>query len=144
MGSQGNYETAYRCGAYLMALAPITGIIGVVPYAGGLMTMAIYVFYLVAASIHVHNLPSQKAWLFFGIIGVIFALLGIYAEYKARNMGSEMDKWRKMGKDTRKEYRKSAKEIEKSSEELQKKAEGMAKQYQREAEEASREAGKNK
>lgn len=144
MGSQGNYETAYRCGAYLMALVPITGIIGVVPYAGGLMTMAIYVFYLVAASIHVHNLPSQKAWLVFGIIGVIFALLGIYAEYKARNMGSEMDKWRKMGKDTRKEYRKSAKEIEKSSEELQKKAEGMAKQYQREAEEASREAVKNK
>lgn len=143
MGSQENYETAYRCGAYLMALAPITGIIGVVPYAGGLMTMAIYVFYLVAASIHVHNLPSQKAWLVFGIIGVIFALLGVYAEYKARNRGSEMDKWRKMGKDIRKEYRESAREMEKSSEERQKKAEGMAKQYQREAEEARREAEKN-
>jgi hypothetical protein len=143
MGSQENYETAYRCGAYLMALAPITGIIGVVPYAGGLMTMAIYVLYLVVASIHVHNQPSQKAWLVFGIIGVIFALLGIYAEYKTRNMGSEMDKWRKVGKDMRKEYRESAKEMEKSSEELQKKAEGMAKQYQREAEEARREVEKN-
>ena len=28
MGSQEDYETAYRCGAYLMALAPITAIIG--------------------------------------------------------------------------------------------------------------------
>ena len=142
MGSQENYETAYRCGANLMALVPITGIIGVVPYAGGLMTMAIYVFYLVTASIHVHSLSSQKAWLVFGMIGVMFVLLGIYAEYKVRNMGSEMDKWRKMGKDMRKEYRESAKEMGKSSEERQKKAEGMAKQYQREAEEARKETGK--
>jgi hypothetical protein len=28
MGSQEDYETAYRCGAYLMALTPITAIIG--------------------------------------------------------------------------------------------------------------------
>lgn len=115
MGSRENYKTAYRCGAYLMALVPITAIIGVAPYAGGLIAMAIYVFYLVTASIHVHNLSSQKAWLVFGIIGLLFALLGIYAEHKFRNMGSEMDKGRKMGKDMRKEYRESAREMEKSS-----------------------------
>ena len=134
MGSQENYETAYRCGAYLMALAPITAIISAVPYAGGLVNMAIYVFYLVAASIHVHNIPSQKAWLVFGIIGVIFALFGIFAEYKARNMGPELEKWRQMGE----EYRKSAKDMEKSSQDLRRQAEEMAKQYQRQAEEAQR------
>jgi len=134
MGSQEGYETAYRCGAYLMALAPIVAIIGIIPYAGGLAKIAIYTFYVVAASIHVHNIPSQKAWLVFGIIGVIFALFGIFAEHKARNMGPELEKWRQMGE----EYRKSAKDMEKSSQDLRRQAEEMAKQYQRQAEEAQR------
>jgi hypothetical protein len=140
MGSEENYETAYRCSAYLMALAPITAIISVVPYAGGLVNMVIYVFYLVTASIHVHNIPSQKAWLVFGIIGVIFALAGVYSEHKARSMASSMDKWRQVGE----EYRKSAKDMSKSSEELRKQAEEMAKQFKEQAEEAKRQAQQNK
>jgi hypothetical protein len=124
MGSPEEYEAAYRCGAYLMALAPITAIISVVPYAGGIVNMAIYVFYLVTASIYVHNIPSQKAWLVFGIIGAIFAILGVTGEYKARNMASSMEQWRKIGEDAAKEYRKSA--------------EQMARQQQSQAEEAQK------
>ena len=45
MGSQENYETSYRCGAYLMALAPIIAIISIIPYVGGIINMAIYVYY---------------------------------------------------------------------------------------------------
>nr|HPK53530.1 YIP1 family protein [Smithellaceae bacterium] len=41
MGSQEDYETAYRCGAYLMALAPITSLINVIPYAGAIISLAI-------------------------------------------------------------------------------------------------------
>ena len=134
MGSQEEYEAAYRCGAYLAALAPITAIIGVVPYAGGLITMAIYTFYLVAASVHVHNIPSQKAWLVFGIIGAIFALLGVLSEYKVRNMTSSMNELRK----TSEEYREAAREMKKSTEELRKQTEEMAKKYQRQAEEAQK------
>jgi hypothetical protein len=134
MGSQEEYEAAYRCGAYLTALAPITAIISVVPYAGGIVNMAIFVFYLVTASIHVHNIPSQKAWLVFGIIAIVFALIGLTAEYKARNMSSSMEQWRQMGE----EYRKSAKDMEQSSEARRKQAEEMARQYQRQAEEAQK------
>jgi len=143
MGSQENYEAAYRCGAYLMALAPITAIINVVPYAGGILSMAIYIFFLVTASIHVHNIPSQKAWLVFGIIGVIFALFFVYSEYKARHMGTEMEKWRKMGENMRKEYQDQAKDTEKSSEEMRAQAEEMAKQFKEQAEEAKRQAEQN-
>ncbi|MEN6467525.1 MAG: YIP1 family protein [Smithella sp.] len=139
MGSQENYETAYRCGAYLTSLAPLIAVIGVIPYAGGLVNMAIYVFYLVAASIHVHNIPSQKAWLVFGIIGVIFALIGVFAEYKVRNMASSMDKWRQTGE----EFRKSARDMEKSTEEMRKQAEEMAKQLKEQAEEAKRQVERN-
>ncbi|MCX5849710.1 MAG: YIP1 family protein [Deltaproteobacteria bacterium] len=126
MGSQENYETAYRCGAYLMALSPITTIIGVVPYAGGIITMAIYVFYLVTASVHVHNIPSQKAWLVFGIIGVIFVIFGLFAEHKVRNMGSEMGRWREMSENMRKEYQDTTKDRGKSFDEMLKQAEEMA------------------
>jgi ATP-dependent protease ClpP protease subunit len=144
MGSQEDYETAYRCGAYLMALTPITAIIGVVPYAGGIITMAIYVFYLVMASVYVHNLPSQKAWLVFGIIGVIFAIMVISGEYKARHASSEMEKWREMGENMRKEYQGKAKDMQKSSDEMRKQAEEMAKQFKAQAEEAKRQAERNR
>ena len=144
MGSQENYETAYRCGAYLMALAPITAIIGAVPYAGGLINMFIYIFYLVTASIHVHNIPSQKAWLVFGIIFAVFALIGVYGEYKARTMRPQMEQWREMGEKMRKDYQDQAKDMAKSTEEMRKKAEEMAKQFKAQADEAKRQAEKNR
>ncbi len=130
MGSQENYETAYRCGAYIMAIAPVTTIIGAVPYLGGLISMAIYVFFLVTASVEVHHLESQKAWLVFGIIGVVFALIGVFAEYKARNMSSEMENWRNMGEKMSEEYRDSAEDAEKSADEMRKQVERMARELE--------------
>jgi hypothetical protein len=106
MGSQKNYETSYRCAAYLMALAPIVVIISIIPYAGGIINMVIYVYYLVIASTQVHNIPSQKAWLVFGIIGGILALIGISAEYKARNMAPTAEQYRKKSDETIKQYEK--------------------------------------
>ena len=129
MGSQENYETAYRCGAYLAALTPIAAIISAVPYVGVVIIVGINVFYLVIVSIYVHNLPSQKAWLVFGIIGVIFVIMGFSGEYKARHASSEMEQWRKMGEDMRKEYQDKAKDMKKSSDEMRKQAEEMAKQF---------------
>jgi hypothetical protein len=138
MGSKENYETAYRCGAYLMVLSPITAIISVVPYVGSIISMIIYLFYIVMASVNVHNIPAQKAWLVFGIIFAVFAIIGVSAEYKARNMKSSMEQWRKIGEDAAKDYKKSTKDMEKSTEDLRKQAEEMAKQYQRQAEEAQK------
>ena len=143
MGSRENYETAYRCGAYLAALAPVTAIISAVPYAGGAINMAIYAFYLVMASVHVHQLPSQKAWLVFGIIGVILVLATVRAEYKARTMLSEAEKWRKMGDDMRKDYQQSADEMKKSTDEMRRQADEMAEKFKEQAEEAGRQAQEN-
>jgi hypothetical protein len=144
IGSQEDYETAYRCGAYLTALVPITTVISAVPYAGGIINMAIYVFYLVMASIYVHNLPSQKAWLVFGIIGAILALMAISGEYRIRHASSEMDKWLKMGEDMRKEYQDNAKKMGKSADEMRKQSEKMARQFQEQAQEAKRQAEQNR
>jgi hypothetical protein len=121
IGSQENYETAYRCGAYLMALAPITVILRVIPYAGGVLNMALYVYFLVIASTQVHNIPSQKAWLIFGIIGVIFALIGISGEYKARNLGSQ---YRKTAEEINKQYQQHLEEARKQMEKARQEAQG--------------------
>lgn len=136
MGSQENYETAYRCGAYLMALSPITTLIGAVPYAGGIVTIAIYVYYLVIASVCVHHLPSQKAWLVFGIIGAIFALMGLSGEYKIRHMSLGMQPWLQAGEDIRRDDQNQAQALQQSADEMRKQAEAMARQFQQQAEQA--------
>ena len=139
MGSQEEYETAYRCGAYLMVLTPITSIINVVPYAGVIISLAICTFYIVTASVHAHNIPSQKAWLVFGIIGIIFALGSVSAQQRARNMTPEWEKLRQASE----EYRKSARDMEKSTEALRKQNEEMIKQAREQMEEAKRQAEQN-
>lgn len=133
MGSQENYETAYRCAAYLIALTPITTIIGVIPYAGGVISMALYLFYLVTASVHVHNIPSQKAWLVFGIIMAILLMFGLSTEYKVRKMAASGENWRDMNSQIGKEYEDKAKEMGKSAEEMRKQAEQMAEQFKKQA-----------
>jgi hypothetical protein len=115
MGSQKNYETSYRCWAYLMALAPIVAIIGIIPYVGGIINIAIYVYYIVIASTQVHNIPSQKAWLVFGVIGAILALIGISAEYKARNIAPTAEQYRRTAEEINKQYLKQIEEARKEA-----------------------------
>jgi hypothetical protein len=115
MGSQENYETSYRCWAYLMALAPIVAIISIIPYVGGIINIAIYVYFIVIASTQVHNIPSQKAWLVFGVIGAILALIGISAEYKARNMAPTAEQYRRTAEEINKQYLKQIEEARKEA-----------------------------
>jgi hypothetical protein len=115
MGSEENYETSYRCAAYLAALAPIVVIIGVIPYIGGIINMAIYIYFIVIASAQVHKIPEQKAWLVFGIIGGILALIGISAEYKARNMAPTAEQYRKTAEEINKQYLKQIEEARKEA-----------------------------
>jgi hypothetical protein len=140
MGSQENYETAYRCAAYLAALSPIVALLSLIPYAGGVINMLIYLYYTVIVSVEVHSLPSQKAWLVFGIICAIFALLGLRSEYTVRNMSSATREWQKAAKESAETYKRSAKEMEKSTADMQKQAEEMARQFQKQTEEAGKQA----
>jgi Uncharacterized protein conserved in archaea len=115
MGSQKNYETSYRCWAYLMALAPIVAIISIIPYVGGIINIAIYVYFIVIASTQVHNIPSQKAWLVFGIIGAALMLIGITAEYKARSMAPTAEQYRKTAEEINRQYLKQIEEARKEA-----------------------------
>lgn len=120
MGSQEPYETAYRCAAYLSALSPITTVLGLVPYIGAAAGIALMVYYLVIASTEVHGIASQKAWLVFGIIGVIFSIMSINAEYAARNYSREGEKIRKQAEEMSDEMKKQAEAWKKAAEQMKK------------------------
>ena len=63
----------------MMALWPITAIVSIIPYAGMVINTALALFYTVMASVHVHRLPAEKAWLVFGIIFAVLLLLSLVA-----------------------------------------------------------------
>lgn len=114
MGSPESYETAYRCGAYISALTPITTILGLIPYLGPVAGIALATFYIVIASVEVHRIPSRKAWLVFGIIGAVLAIMNVSAQFAARRAARDVAKLQT--------------EMEKASEAMKKQLEQMKRQ----------------
>jgi hypothetical protein len=136
LGSKESYETAYRCGAYLSVLMPIITVLGLIPYLGSAVGIALYAYFLVIASVEVHNVPSQKAWLVFGIIGAILIIMNISGQLTARKLSREAVKLREKMEETSKAMKKQAEQMQKQTEDIQKQAEEM----QRQAEEARKAA----
>lgn len=131
LGSQESFETAYRCGAYITVLSPIVTILGIIPYLGSPIGIVLMTFFIVMASVEVHNIPSQKAWLVFGIIGALLILLTVSSEFAARRVAREATKFQKEMEKASKEMQKQAEEMQKQAEEAQKAAEELQKQLQK-------------
>lgn len=135
MGSQENYETAYRCCAYASAISPITTILGIIPYLGAIIGILIGTYYIVMASIEVHRIPAQKAWKVFGIIAAVFIVLSLSGQYTARRMAGNMGLYQQ-------QMEEAGKEMQRSAEQSRKAAEEMGKAAQRQSEEAQKEMQK--
>jgi len=73
MGSSENYETSYRCMAYMQTIVPFAILISVVPYLG-LLGIAWWLYLMVTATMAVHNLPVKPALLVFGVIAALGGL----------------------------------------------------------------------
>lgn len=93
MGSQENFETAFRCVAYTAAIAPITVLLKLVPYLGSFASALWPMALLAIASIHVHRRSEQASWVVFGVIGAILALISVSGEHTSRQLESGMDDW---------------------------------------------------
>jgi len=104
MGSSESYETAYRCGAYAAAISPITTLLGVIPFVGSLIGLAWMLFLLVAASVEVHKIAAKTAWMVFGIIAAILALMSTCGQIASRRLVKQAGAWEqsfgKPGKET--------------------------------------------
>lgn len=74
MGSSEDYETSYRCMAYMLILLPISILLSAVPYLG-LLGIAWWLYLMVIATREVHKLPVRPALLVFGIIAALSGLV---------------------------------------------------------------------
>ena len=74
MGSNENYETSYRCMAYVQILLPITVLLSIVPYLG-LLGIAWWLYLMLIASREVHKTAAKPALLVFGAIAVLSSLV---------------------------------------------------------------------
>lgn len=92
MGSEKNYETAYRCVAYSWAIAPVVLILSVIPYLGGIIKTLWGTFLMYTASLEVHKLKQQTAKIVFAVLAVIGVLWGINAERTMRNFEARFER----------------------------------------------------
>lgn len=142
LGSNENYETAYRCCAYMAAVSPITAILGVIPYVGSLIGLAWGLYLIVTASVEVHKIVAKTAWLVFGIITAIFALMAIGSQVAARRVSRGFQEMGAQNEEWAAQMSKAAAESGKASAAMAKALEAQARQAQAEAEKATREAEK--
>lgn len=96
MGSQENFETAFRCIAYAAAIAPVTAVLNLIPYLGSLASALWPMALLAIASIHVHRRSVQASWAVFGAIGILFALISVGGEHTSRQLMSGVEDWEEM------------------------------------------------
>lgn len=84
MGSEKNFETAYRCVAYSFAIAPIISVLSLIPYIAGIIKTLWGTFLLYTASIEVHKLKQETAKIVFGVLAALGVLFGISSEHAMR------------------------------------------------------------
>ncbi|MFK8067564.1 MAG: YIP1 family protein [Gammaproteobacteria bacterium] len=93
MGSNYNYETAYRCVASSMALAPVMALVSVIPYLGTVVGVLWVMYLMFIASKEVHELDEKKAMITFGILAFFGVIINVSSENAARNMQQNMGKF---------------------------------------------------
>ncbi|GJL83732.1 MAG: hypothetical protein DHS20C01_33660 [marine bacterium B5-7] len=95
LGSDQNYETAFRCVAYMTAIMPLTALISAIPYLGTLIHVAWVFWLMIIASTEVHGIRYKTAQLVFGIIGAIIAIISISNEYATRHFRENFEQFSK-------------------------------------------------
>lgn len=86
MGSEHNYETAYRCVAYAYAIAPIALVLSIIPYLGTIIKGLWGTFLMYTASVEVHSLKAQTAKIVFGVLAAIGIFSGLSSERAMRTL----------------------------------------------------------
>lgn len=135
MGSQENYETAYRCAAYSSGIIPVTSVLGFIPYLGSVAVLLWGFYLLIIASIEVHKIKSSLAWTVWGIIAALFIMLSLSAQYAARKFSGE---WMEKAKEAEQAAKKMQESLSKMpqggqmTEEQQKQMEEVLKKMQEE------------
>ena len=95
MGSNKNYQLAYRCVAYSMAIAPVMALLSIIPYIGNIVRAIWSCGLLYLASVEVHGLKAQTAKIVFGILAAISVVMMVKAESVNRNIADAAENFDK-------------------------------------------------
>ncbi len=88
MGSRESYGTAYQCFSCISAVTPIIAVVGLIPYIGAAVGIAVATYFVAISSIVIHGISSYKVWPVFLIIAVICMILSISDETILRRIVS--------------------------------------------------------
>lgn len=91
MGSPESYETAYRCGAYSMAIVPVTTLLGIIPYLGTIIAIIWGLYLMIVASTKVHKIPQKTAFIVFGVLCGLLVIMSTCSQYAGRKLQNEME-----------------------------------------------------
>lgn len=90
MGSEQDYETAFRCWSAATSLYPVAAVLAILPYLGIIVTVAWGTWLMIEASVGVHGRERRSAMLVFGILGALMLISNVSSEYAARQMQDRM------------------------------------------------------
>ena len=91
MGSDKSFETAYRCVAYAAAIYPVSAVLGLFPYVGTVVGIVWGMYLMVVASVEVHGIPINKAYIVFGILGCLMIVGNVSSEMAAREAEARLE-----------------------------------------------------
>ena len=92
MGSERDYETAYRCTAYSTAVMPVVSAVSFLPYIATIVRAVWSIFLFYIASTEVHKIKESTAKIVFGILAVLMILSGIKGERDYRKFSNYVDR----------------------------------------------------
>lgn len=95
IGSEKNYEVAYRCVAYSFVIVPLLSIISFIPYIAGVIQKLWGCFLMYIASKEVHGIKEKTAMIVFGVLAAITVLWGIGSENASRELSSRVSSFEK-------------------------------------------------
>jgi len=91
MGSEHNYEVAYRSIAYTGAIYPAVMLFSLVPYLGTIAGVCWGMYLMYIATVQVHGVAEKTAQLGIGIITFLLLMIQLSAEHTSRNLQATME-----------------------------------------------------
>jgi len=91
MGTEKDFEAAYRSVAHASALYPVNALLGMVPYLGTIVGILWGIYLMYCATTQVHKIDEGKAKVVLGIIAALVLFFQLSAEIATRNIQASLE-----------------------------------------------------
>lgn len=112
MGSEQNYEGAYRSVAYSTSLYPVMAVVGLIPYLGTIIGVVWGAYLMFTATTEVHKIARQKAKIVFAVLGILMLFMQISSEIATRQLQAKVEEMGASAEDVGKAMERFGKSME--------------------------------